>query len=184
MSDLHDLLAQDIRDEAEHYPGETEGQDHCLLDEIQCMEDHIHQQWVVDGKVKMVIATPERIASVAAWTLANLLRQRGAEELKRADVTGRVIWSRRYRGNALLDLADEIDPLAKKEPHVVVTTSTMDKIISVRLPGDVYELLKAHSVSRGESVSDAVRRATQMLLAEELPVEDDVEQGKDGGSEA
>lgn len=184
MADLHSMIAQAIRDEAEHYPGETESVDHCTSDEIQCMEDNIHQQWSINGKVKMVIATPERIASVAALKLADLLRERGAAELKRADVTGHVIWSRRYRGNALLDLADEIDPLSKKEPHVVVTTATMDKIISVRLPGDVYELLKAHSRSRGESVSDAVRRATQMLLAEELPVGDDVEQGKDGGSEA
>jgi transcriptional regulator with XRE-family HTH domain len=63
------LIAQAIRDEAKHYPGDDGREDRCVDDEDVCMAANIHHGWSVDGVVRAVYASPERIAEVAVAAL-------------------------------------------------------------------------------------------------------------------
>lgn len=59
-----------ITDEAKHHPGDETCEDRCVQDEAVCMAASVHLAASIDGVVRSVYASPERLAEVALNALA------------------------------------------------------------------------------------------------------------------
>lgn len=101
MTAAEELVALALRAEAKYYPGDEECEDRCVQDEHACMEANVHMQWSVNGVIRCVIASPDRIGVVAAAALsaAGRLLPGGGEErtewrvVYRDGLGHRVVWS-------------------------------------------------------------------------------------------
>ena len=73
---LRDKLVDRLREEAGKYPGNDLEDSPCeSLDEKSCLAAHLHEFVSIDGEIKIIVGSPERIAKLALQFILPLLAE-------------------------------------------------------------------------------------------------------------